>query len=64
MEELEPESSALTNRFLLDGHAEALERYQEYLCRQLLDGEGETIVELGVPLDDEYEEKGEFLFIL
>ncbi|KAI6177385.1 Dgp-1 [Aphelenchoides bicaudatus] len=61
MEELEPETSALTNRFLIDKHQDALERYEEYLRGQLANGEGETLVELGLPLDDEYEDKGKLL---
>lgn len=61
MEELEPEPCSLTNRFLIDGHVEALGRYHEHLNRLLLNGEGETIVELGVPLDDEFETRGENL---
>jgi hypothetical protein len=61
MEELEVDTSALTNRFLIDGHEDALERYREYLTRLLIEGEGETLIELGLPLDDEFETKGKKL---
>lgn len=62
MEELETDSSALTNRFLIDAQEDALERYEEHLNRLLIEGEGETLVELGLPLDDEFETKGLFFF--
>ncbi|KAI6216034.1 Protein synthesis factor and Translation elongation factor EFTu EF1A domain containing protein [Aphelenchoides besseyi] len=56
--ELEPEPSALHNRFLLDRNPEALERYEEHLNRLLIEGEGEALIEIGVPYDDEFEAKG------
>ncbi|KAI6189077.1 Protein synthesis factor and Translation elongation factor EFTu EF1A domain containing protein [Aphelenchoides besseyi] len=56
--ELEPEPSALHNRFLLDQNPEALERYEEHLNRLLIEGEGEALIEIGVPYDDEFEAKG------
>ena len=56
------EPSALTNRFLLDAaNTEAFNRYETLLQRSLADGEGECLIEIGVPFDDEYEANKGFL---
>ncbi|CAD5222104.1 unnamed protein product [Bursaphelenchus xylophilus] len=48
----------LNNRFLLEDDEEVFDKYSEHLTRLLDEGEGEALVELGMPLDDEFEEKG------
>lgn len=48
---MEVDESTLDNRFLLDLKPNAVSKYIDYLKEQMLTGEGETTVELGMPLD-------------
>lgn len=52
----------LDRKFLVEMRLEAVDKYTDYLKEQLLNGQGDTLVEIGLPIDCSGTTKGKNFF--